>query len=52
MLKLNDVLLIGPYTYTVVGVKGRWAVVSFKTKDGNEKLVTVKQNRATQLKAA
>lgn len=52
MLKLNDVLLIGPYTYKVIGVRGAWAVLEFKTSAGVIKHATVKQGRSVQLCAA
>lgn len=34
MLKLGDILLIGPYTYKVVKVLGKWATFEFTNKEG------------------
>lgn len=51
MFKLNDVLLIGPYQYTVVKVIGAWMTVQFKTKTGEVQEVCVKMKQGMKVAA-
>lgn len=50
MLKLNDILLIGPYTYKVVRVIGKWATVEFKTSEGIILQVSLKMRQSPVVK--
>lgn len=49
MLKLGDILLIGPYTYKVVRVLGKWATFEFTNKEGITLQISLKVRQSPAL---